>query len=278
MDNAFKPLNQLNSFFELASEKTLSGSDQLVYLHLYNKFNRAHWTETILVDDAELLKLINWYESNGKPASVATVRKAKQRLKKKGFIDFTSGSGSNVTEYRLIKLYPVDTPVDTPIDTPIDTPVDTLRRSNNTCAKEDVEDVKTFLKPQTPARANSKNSVTPNLDRELEEKINAAVRELDKDVRSAWIETKSENPYGGDLLDLVDLQKRYGAKTLADTITYCRRNRQPNHWGGSGEVNINYIQRVIAKGGTKSGNIVKFPASTESKPDIWDAQQSDLPF
>ncbi len=55
----FKPLSQLNQFFKLAPEKTLSGSDQLVYLHLFNKFNQAHWTETILVRDAELLELIN---------------------------------------------------------------------------------------------------------------------------------------------------------------------------------------------------------------------------
>ena len=49
-----KPLVQLNKFFELAAERKLSGSDQLVYLHLFNAFNRAHWTETLRVMDRQL--------------------------------------------------------------------------------------------------------------------------------------------------------------------------------------------------------------------------------
>ena len=106
----FKPLSQLNQFFKLAPEKTLSGSDQLVYLHLFNKFNQAHWTETILVRDAELLELINWYESNGKPTSIDTIRRAKARLKKKGFIEFNTTAAG--TEYRMPRLYPADTPAD----------------------------------------------------------------------------------------------------------------------------------------------------------------------
>ena len=110
----FNPLTHLNRFFDLATEQTLSGSDQLVYLHLFNKFNRAHWTETILVRDAELLELCRLYEPNGKPASIETIRNAKARLKKKGLIDFTAGKGNSPTRYSLPCLYPTDTPTDTP--------------------------------------------------------------------------------------------------------------------------------------------------------------------
>ena len=123
----FSPLRQLNRFFDEATEKTLSGSDQLVYLHLFNKFNRAHWTETILVRDAELLELCRLYDTNGKPSSIKAIRNARARLKAKGFIDFTAGKGNNPTEYRLIPLHPVDTPV-TPRRIPIYACAKTLRR------------------------------------------------------------------------------------------------------------------------------------------------------
>lgn len=120
-----KPLSQLNQFFKLAPEKTLSGSDQLVWLHLFNLFNRQHWPETILVRDAELLELINWHESNGKPASIDTIRKAKARLKKKGFIDFKATAAG--TEYRMPRLYPITPPADPPAD-PLPTPLLPPRR------------------------------------------------------------------------------------------------------------------------------------------------------
>lgn len=108
------PLSQLNRFFELAIEKNLNGSAQLVYLHLFNQFNRAHWTETLYINDAELLKRINCHDSSGKPCSIDTIRRAKQVLKLKGFIDFKSGKGNQPTQYQLIDLTPADTPANTP--------------------------------------------------------------------------------------------------------------------------------------------------------------------
>ena len=99
----FKPLSQFNAFFKLAIEKTLCGTDQLVGLHLQNKFNQAHWAETISVKDAELLELIRWYDKTGSPTSIDTIRNAKARLKMKGLIDFTNSGSTSV--YRLVKLY-----------------------------------------------------------------------------------------------------------------------------------------------------------------------------
>lgn len=148
------PLTQLNRFFDAATEQTLSGSDQLIYLHLFNKFNRAHWTETISVRDAELLELCRLYDTNGKPSSINIIRNAKSRLKAKGFIDFTAGKGNKPTEYRLIPLHPVDTPVDTPADTPVDTSANSYIR-----VREDVPDVKTLSSSSARARASEPTGV-----------------------------------------------------------------------------------------------------------------------
>lgn len=151
----FKPLTHLNQFFDLATEKTLSGSDQLVYLHLFNKFNRAHWAETISVRDRELLNLCRLYDTNGKPASLDTIRNAKARLKKKGFIDFEAGKGENPTIYRFIPFVdPADTLSTPPADTPADTPAD-LGQSSYIRVREDVKDVKTIIQENQSARARA---------------------------------------------------------------------------------------------------------------------------
>lgn len=146
----FKPLSQLNSFFKLARERTLCGIDQLVYLHIFNKFNQSHWAETILLADAELLECISWYDKTGSPASLASIRNAKARLKKKSFIDFKPGKGNKPTEYKLIKFYPSDTPTDTPSDTPSDTGL-----VSYTVRAEDVMKEEGRVKDDAGARAST---------------------------------------------------------------------------------------------------------------------------
>ena len=146
----FNPLTYLNELFDTFAARTLSGHDQLICLHIFNKFNRARWPETVRIADRELQELCRLYDSNGKPATIDTIRKAKSRLKLKGIIEFTSGNGSSFTEYKL----PCLPPNDTPADTPNDTPADTLGRSNQH-VREDVLDVKTdteYNAEQTRAR------------------------------------------------------------------------------------------------------------------------------
>lgn len=130
-----QPLSQLNWFFKLAPERTLCGLDQLVYMHLFNMFNQSQWAETIRVEDAKLLELMCWYDKTGSPTTIDSIRNAKARLKKKGFIDFETGG--RATEYRLIKLYPSYPPSDTPSDTPSDS-----KTSSNIRVREDVKDEK----------------------------------------------------------------------------------------------------------------------------------------
>ena len=131
-----KPLTQLNYFFRLATERKLSGSDQLMYLHIFNKFNQAHWTETLRIKDAELKEVMRLYDTNGKPASIETIRRGRQRLKAKGFIEFKSGDGQE-PEYKLPCLHPDDTPADTPDNTPADSWASSYLRT-----REDVQDFK----------------------------------------------------------------------------------------------------------------------------------------
>ena len=110
-----KSLIQLNKFFDLANERRLIGSDQLVYLHILNLFNKSHWIDKILVKDNELLELCRLYDTNGKPATIETIRRCKQHLKGRGFINFMSGKGSNPTEYELIPFNVDDISQDTKI-------------------------------------------------------------------------------------------------------------------------------------------------------------------
>lgn len=127
------PLTYLNSLFDAFAEKTLSGHDQLICLHIFNKFNRARWPETVRISDRELQELCRLYDSTGKPVTVKTIRNAKSRLKLKGLIDFKAGSGDNPTEYHLIN------PFHPPKDTPFHTPGDTYKYiSNNESLNEDL--------------------------------------------------------------------------------------------------------------------------------------------
>lgn len=150
-----KPLSQLNYFFRLAAERKLSGSDQLMYLHIFNKFNQAHWTETLRITDAELKDLMRLYDSTGKPATIETIRRSRQRLKAKGFIEFTSGNGQ-APLYNLPCLYPDNTPDYTPADTPDNTPDYTLLSSTLLRSKdEEKKEKKTLTDIQSRTRIES---------------------------------------------------------------------------------------------------------------------------
>ena len=113
MAKTFSPLLQLKWFFRLATERKLTGSDQLMYLHIFNKFNEAHWTESLRIKDAELKESMRLFDMEGRPASSEILRRGRQRLKGRGFINFESGGGRE-PEYSLIRLYPDGTPDDTP--------------------------------------------------------------------------------------------------------------------------------------------------------------------
>lgn len=135
------PLTYLNSLFDAFAEQTLCGHDQLIMLHIFNKFNRSHWAETVRISDRELQELCRLYDSTGKQITIDTIRNAKSRLKLKGLIDFKAGKGKSSTEYRIVN--PSDTPSHSPQETPSDTPSHSSRVSYIR-ACEDNKDFKTL--------------------------------------------------------------------------------------------------------------------------------------
>ena len=217
----FKPMTQLNYFFRLATERKLSGSDQLMYLHIFNKFNQAHWPETLRLNDAELKDLMRLYDSNGKPASIDTLRRSRQRLKAKGFIDFTSGNGYE-PEYRLPCLYPADSPADSPTNTPTDSLTSSYIRT-----REDALDVKTLNDyANAPANAN----------------------EVD-DLMEYWVKA------GGCKLNflliskLAALAKEYGVEPLKKAIDAANSGANNPQYGFS----LDYVKTKLTEGGKKIG-------------------------
>lgn len=155
------PLTYLNSLFDAFADKTLSGHDQLVMLHIFNQFNRSHWTRTVRISDSELLKLCRLYDSTGKPITLDTLRTVKSRLKLKGFIDFKSGKGNAPTEYRLAN--PPDSPAESPRDTPQETPTHSAQISYSR-TREDVKtlDVKTEKTQSAGVRETLKQVDSPD--------------------------------------------------------------------------------------------------------------------
>lgn len=210
----FKPLSQYNAFFKLALERTLCGIDQLVGLHIENKFNQAHWAETIQVEDAELLKLICWYDKTGKPTSIDTIRKAKARLKKKGFIDFEPGKGNRPTEYRLIRLYPTDTPADTPTNTPADLGVVSYTRM-----REDVKDFKDFKDREDDGRVREGDvaeATKPQVSNTSVLPLKSPISETDaNEIHDVWFKAFDEPLLGDNALKLEQYAKEDYAKTQA---------------------------------------------------------------
>ena len=246
-----KPLNQLNAFFNLTQERTICGSDQLLYLHLFNRFNKAHWTQSMSIPDRELITAMRLYESSGKPVGVNTLYRSRSRLKSAGLINFKSGKGSDCTEYELIQLYPVDTPVDTPADT--------LPPSQKNYTREDVkdeEDVKKEIKKI--ARASG----------------------ISEEVLKTWQDCEGVKLNGAQLLDLHNQEILYGTEKIVKTIKFatlsCNAEQFPN-------LMYSYFKKILEnpknqqKGVTKNagnGKTVKRGANTGS-PEDWEQRRPD---
>ena len=99
-----KPLTQIKNFFEKVEELDICGSAQLVYLHIFMIFNKNRFPETMRIKDSEIRESVRLYDSNGKPASIDTIRRAKQRLISHGLIEVEL-EVRGITKYRLIPLY-----------------------------------------------------------------------------------------------------------------------------------------------------------------------------
>lgn len=175
-------LRQINAIFAAAARLQLTALEQLVLMHLYNKFNRSHWQATIALRDSDLLA------DCGLNVTLATLRRAKARLKAHGLIDYVAGKGSQVTVYHSVELYggardnktcdkfareAVNERVDTPVDTPVHTETRIATGSVGTCENERVDTpVDTSENSYLRARAqNSKSTKNINKGESVREEI-----------------------------------------------------------------------------------------------------------
>lgn len=240
-----KPLNQLNAFFKLAEERMLKGSDQLLYLHLFNLFNKARWNETIRVTDKELMSAMRLYDSTGKPANVNTIRNAKSRLKLKGFIDFEPGKGTNPTVYKLIQLYPCDTPEPSPCDDPCDTPCDSLRFTSYTLASEDV---KTKDKEREDAGAREEiGEGLKNGEISREGQLNLP----SKEVLESWKNCSGAKLGGEQYTYLTSLENAKGTEFVVNAI---KKTSEKNRYDKFATIPFSFLKMTIdeiLKGGEK---------------------------
>ena len=169
----------------------LSGNELLVLLRINNEMNTAHWTETLPLADSSLLALLNQYDSTGKPMSLESLRRIKQKLKGKGLIDFTGGKGSQISEYRLVKLYtdePCPHPDNTPADTPDNTPDKLLNNNSNNNSPENVK-IEKLKEKEKNAHTRTSNS-----DEDIEEDVRAGYFGLS-------LEAKLQEKYGVEKLE-----------------------------------------------------------------------------
>ena len=262
----FKPLNQLNAIFDSILDLNLSGNEQLVLLHLYDVFNRSHWTESLKLSDENLRLRLNQYDSTGKPITIETVRRAKQKLKSKGLIDFTSGKGSQISEYRLVKLcketpcqHPDKPPDNLADNSPANTPDDTALLSipYNKAVQEDVktEDGGTHARERT----------APAIDDS--EKYCSSV------IKNAWITNSGMNPNDGICMKLGMLEQNFGTEKVKVAIEEANARNQ------SGTINFNFVQSVLMRmingtltKGVKSNGTTK---NHRDETDDW-SQYNDL--
>ena len=214
-----KALNQFLATLNNPLGQKLSGNEQLVLLHINNAMNTAYWAETLRLSDNSLLAMLNQYDSTGKPLSIETLRRVKQRLKGKGLIDFTSGKGSQISEYRLVKLYaeePCPHPENTPADTPKQSPDELLNNNNNNSLSEDVKMLRQRVKKTCVRDAFNKVE-----DIEEDARVGYFGLSLEPKLQQLWEKnTRNGNRnLDGKLTDyeftrLSKMQEKYGVEVL----------------------------------------------------------------
>lgn len=173
-----KPLNQLNAFFKKAAEDSLDGRAQLMYLHLFNLFNQARWSDSLQITNKDLAAAMNLFESSGKPASIETLYRIRQRLEKKGYIKAKTFKGKNAVEYELIQLYDTETSAESATVTPQN--VIDFKNSN-------VRGIKFYDVPSV-------------------------------EVQETWLKCEGELFKGSFAFGLYDLEKLFGTKELCAAI------------------------------------------------------------
>ena len=250
-----KALNQFLATLNNPLGQKLSGNEQLVLLHINNAMNTAYWAETLRLSDNSLLAMLNQYDSTGKPLSLETLRRIKQKLKGKGLIDFKSGKGSQISEYRLVKLYaenePCRHPNNTPADTPKQSPGDLLNNNSNNNSTEDVKIGRQEDSNTTTTTAHASNFSIIGLCSEK--------------VRVEWIKAKGVNPSYTNAEDLGKLERQHGTEKVVQAIINAE-HANTNEKGINYEFVVSHLNKIIRpKGEMKNGRSSRIDNNVTAK-------------
>lgn len=259
-----KALNQFLAALNNPLGQKLSGNEQLVLLHINNAMNTAYWAETLRLSDNSLLAMLNQYDSTGKPLSLESLRRIKQKLKGKGLIDFTSGKGSQISEYRLVKLYaenePCRHPDNTPADTPKQSPGDLLNNLNNNYNNNSTEDNKTL-------RQEDINTTTTAHASDF-----SIIGLCSEKVRVEWIKAKGVNPSYTNAEDLGKLERQHGTEKVAQAIINAE-HANTNEKGINYEFVVSHLNKIIRpKGEMKNGRSSRIDnnVTAKNRRNAWD--------
>lgn len=249
----FKGMSQFKALFDEFVSGRLTGNEQLITLHINIAMNNAHWAKTIRLSDNSLLALLNQYDSTGKPLTLESVRRIKQKLKNKGLIDFTSGKGNQVSEYRLVKLYadaPCPHDTNDPADTAKQSPGDLLYSNNyNNSITEDIKTIR---------QEDINNNTTTN--------AHATASNISTELEQCWIDNVGERPRGGIAIKLIELEQVYGTQVLVDAINKAAvHNKEPR-------LPVAFVMRILenpekSKGEMRNG---RSDVIAENRRNAWD--------
>lgn len=215
-------------FHSQAVEGKYPASSRALYYFFIGELNKRYWaTDELSYSERELADLVG--------LSKSTIHDAVKFLCDRKFIKTSRDKAKTRTFFKILTAQSTAGRYRAGVGQASGR----LESPNYACAK-DIEDVKTEDKEEKKEGACAKN-----------------FEELDSNIRHAWIQANGENPFGGDLEDLLNFQKRYGAEKVLEAIIHCRRSRQNDR------VNIAYIESVL-KGGDKRGKIVQFHPKNQS--------------
>lgn len=130
----------LKRLARVAAEE-MSGLEVLMYMHLYDRFNRANWAGKLKVQDGELIATMRAYGRDGRPCGLQEMKSARKRLKKRGLIEYEAMSGSAV--YKLSEAVGTEYAVSM-----------NMRKSGKSLIEKPLTQLKEFFKRASELRLN----------------------------------------------------------------------------------------------------------------------------
>ena len=90
-------LSQLKAFHKLSQHDQLTSTEIAVYIQLVLRANDIGWPEWLSVSNLSLLEMAGI-------SQVKTLRKARERLREKGYLDIRDGKKGVAPAYKIIDI------------------------------------------------------------------------------------------------------------------------------------------------------------------------------